>query len=111
MHSGSYQVTDEELGQLRSIVKRAILRVLLHRTIRQFRTAEELASWFEERVLPVEYSSKLSVQADVALPFHAGSIIISMGLVNGLPATRGGRAADPRARPTDRKVGKGSRHE
>ena len=54
---------------------------------------------------------RLDVQADVALPFHAGGIIITMGLVNGLPATRGGRAADPRAIPTDRKVGKGSSHE
>ena len=51
VHSGSYQVTDETLGQLRSIVKRAILRVLLHRTIRQFQTANDLASWFEARVL------------------------------------------------------------
>lgn len=51
VHSGSYQVTDDDLGQLRSITKRSIFRVLLHRKISQLRTGKELAEWFEARVL------------------------------------------------------------
>jgi hypothetical protein len=51
VHNGSYQVTDDDLGQLRSITKRSIFRVLLHRTIRRLRTEQELAEWFEGRVL------------------------------------------------------------
>jgi hypothetical protein len=51
VHSGSYEVTEDALGQIRSIVKRAILRVLLHRQLGSVTTAGELAEWFESKVL------------------------------------------------------------
>ncbi len=50
VHAGSYEVTDEDLGLLRSIVKRALLRLLrltsLHRV-----THEQLSDWFDRRIL------------------------------------------------------------
>lgn len=51
VHSGFYEVTDEDLGRLKAIVIRCVLRTLLHRRIRQLKTPEELASWFDYRVL------------------------------------------------------------
>lgn len=51
VHSGSYDVTDEDLAQLEVIVRRAILRIIHHRAICRFKRPKELDNWFERKVL------------------------------------------------------------
>ena len=51
VHRGSHEVTDGNLGEIRSITKNAILRLLLHRTICRYRKKKDLARWFENLVL------------------------------------------------------------
>jgi hypothetical protein len=51
VHNGEYEVTGRELSQMAFVVRRAIRRVLIHRSIRSCGTPEDLAQWFERRVL------------------------------------------------------------
>jgi hypothetical protein len=47
VHAGSYQVTDEDLGRLRVLVKGAIISILLNRAVNKFKTRQDLEDWFE----------------------------------------------------------------
>lgn len=51
VHSGSYDVSDEDLGRLRAITKTVIIRMLMDEQIRRMKTSEELEQWFESRAL------------------------------------------------------------
>jgi hypothetical protein len=51
VHSGSYEVSEIDLSRMRLITRQCILRTLVHRRIRQFRTPKEFGEWFESRVL------------------------------------------------------------
>jgi hypothetical protein len=51
VHDGSYEASSRDLDQLRTIVRGAILRVLLDRGLRKLSTKSELRVWFEKRVL------------------------------------------------------------
>jgi Apea-like HEPN len=51
VHSGSYEVTDDDLGRLKSIVKQCLLRALMDRRVRRLESPEAFRQWFEDRVL------------------------------------------------------------
>lgn len=51
VHSGSYEVGDDDLGMLQAVVTRLIIRVLLHRGIQKLQTTQELDDWFNTRAL------------------------------------------------------------
>ena len=59
VHSGSYEVTDEDLGQLRTLTKRALIRLLQRKSAWQEKP-KTLDDWFDgllstyrDRILPV----------------------------------------------------------
>ena len=49
VHSGSYEVTDEDLGRLRSIVKGCLLRLLSQRAIHSL-SAKEFSGWYDRKL-------------------------------------------------------------
>jgi hypothetical protein len=51
VHAGSYEVTDEDLGRLRSITKACIVRTLVDRRLSQLATVKQVVAWFDNRVL------------------------------------------------------------
>ena len=49
VHSGSYEVTDSDLGAIRKVAKACALAVLSKKSIGVLSKAKELDAWFEER--------------------------------------------------------------
>jgi Apea-like HEPN len=50
VHTGSYEVTDSDLGSLRSIVKGALFRLLHFRDVHS-KSRQELATWLDRKIL------------------------------------------------------------
>ena len=50
VHSGLLTINDGDLGRLRFVTKRCIVRALLHRRVRQLNTRKEWASWLNQDV-------------------------------------------------------------
>ena len=50
VHAGSYEVTDEDLGLLRSVVKRVLLRLVRSAALHRL-THDQLSEWFDRRIL------------------------------------------------------------
>jgi uncharacterized Ntn-hydrolase superfamily protein len=51
VHSGKYQVTDSDLGQMRFLTKNCILRVLTEEPFTSFESIDDLVCWFNDRIL------------------------------------------------------------
>jgi hypothetical protein len=51
VHSGWYQVSEEDLDRMRRTCKLVLLRLLTHKSIGQLKSLAELEAWFEARVL------------------------------------------------------------
>jgi hypothetical protein len=51
VHSGKYQVTDSDLGQMRFLTKNCILRVLTEQPFVSFGSIDDLVNWFNDRIL------------------------------------------------------------
>lgn len=51
VHSGHYEVGEDDLYQIRTIAKGVILRLLSSATVAEFRTIEALEDWYERRML------------------------------------------------------------
>jgi len=49
IHDGSFNLGPEDLGSVRLITKRSLLRALLHRGARKLTSRQELARWFDTR--------------------------------------------------------------
>ncbi len=51
VHSGSFEVVDKDLRDLRYLAKSVIIRVLLHRSVRHMKTKDEYVSWLTRQAL------------------------------------------------------------
>jgi hypothetical protein len=51
VHNGYRQVTDAETARIKIIVAQVIFRMLRSRTLAKFSSRQELAQWFEGKVL------------------------------------------------------------
>jgi hypothetical protein len=51
VHSGFYQVTDADLGDMRKITKGCILRILKDKELFEIKSTVEFIKWFENRIL------------------------------------------------------------
>jgi hypothetical protein len=50
VHAGSYEVTDEDLGLLRSVVKRVLFRIVRSTSLHRL-THDQLSDWFDRKIL------------------------------------------------------------
>lgn len=51
VHNGSYEITDDALARIRTLVKRVIRTVITNRDVARLEKARELDQWFEDKVL------------------------------------------------------------
>lgn len=51
VHSGSYQVTDDELSLMWEYAKRSIVRIIISTPFTDMSSPQQLAAWFQDRML------------------------------------------------------------
>ena len=51
VHSGHYEVTEEERDEVRAAAKEVIVRLLMNRDVQQCRKSKELDEWFDKQAL------------------------------------------------------------